>query len=366
MEVESIFQDSSGQNITRSSVKSFKKHWLFGDLLEQLDLTVLPTKLDILKNYFYLKNFLLHLKNVRQLKDDEKIIIYDSITRETQDIWRNSSIPIIEEKFVRRLITKQIEKAEYLASRRKSDHETNIDWIQQTISGFNELLDCAKCRCFSKTNNVNEIDDSICKCDDISKIPHIASKDFTDLEFYVDQKTTRKFGISWMKDKTTSQKLYKIAEKFETKKRKAEEKSEKVKRQKLRENASFDNIDDFESLFENIEPNENENLDKPSNTNQKATRNRYEFEESMEIARRYDISLNATTALMNAHTKDLSKIIGFSPEPYFVSQNKMDNTKSKYGAKLIASHDEATKNLVCIGIDGKGEKQNQKLSSRNH
>ena len=362
MEVKSLIQDSREQNRTRSSVKSFKKHWLFGDLLEQLDLTLLPTKLDILKNYFYLKSFLLHLKNTRKLTDDEKDLIYESLVRETCEIWRHSSIPIIEEKYVKKSIIKVVQKAEYLASRRKSDRETDDIWIQQTVSDFNELLDCARCRCFTKATNFDDIDSTICKCEAIAKIPHFASKDFTDLQFYVDQKTTRKLR-NGSTDIATSKKIFKIVEKFESQKRKAEEKSERVKRQKIRENSSFDSID--LEFFEPVTETDDVNVvdDNQSEVNQtKIPRNHFEFEESIEVSRRYGISLNATTALMNAHTNDLSKILGFSPEQYYVSQTKMSNSKSKYGEKMIASHEQNTKDLVCIGFDGKKGKSKIKNS----
>ena len=48
MEVSEIF----GDNFTRSSHRTLKKHWLYGALSENLPPIQLPTKLDIIRNYF--------------------------------------------------------------------------------------------------------------------------------------------------------------------------------------------------------------------------------------------------------------------------------------------------------------------------
>ena len=106
----------SGQKITtRLSTESFRNHWLFGKLNDHLHQSLLPTDFDVLKVYFYQKYFLLRLKNSRQLKDDEKDLIFETLTHEIIEIWQKSSIPTLDKNYVKKKVKKLTVKAENLA-----------------------------------------------------------------------------------------------------------------------------------------------------------------------------------------------------------------------------------------------------------
>ena len=106
----------SGQKITtRLSTESFRNHWLFGKLNDHLHRSLLPTDFDVLKVYFYQKYFLLRLKNSRQLKDDEKDLIFETLTHEIIEIWQKSSIPTLDKNYVKKKVKKLTVKAENLA-----------------------------------------------------------------------------------------------------------------------------------------------------------------------------------------------------------------------------------------------------------
>ena len=64
------------RKIPKRPTRSNTDHWLFGRPLNGFDSKVLPTKLDVIKNYYFTRNFLLYLRESRQLRTDDKDMIY--------------------------------------------------------------------------------------------------------------------------------------------------------------------------------------------------------------------------------------------------------------------------------------------------
>ena len=95
--------------------RSTAPHWLFGGPLYELDPLYLPSELDICQYFFYIRSFLLNIKNRRQLNDDEKNDIVNTILGEIMDIWKSSSIPFKKELAIKDKLKRLIHKADSLA-----------------------------------------------------------------------------------------------------------------------------------------------------------------------------------------------------------------------------------------------------------
>ena len=105
---------------TRISTKSFRNNWLLGELWDHLPPNTLPTKLDIARVYFYSKQFLLHLKDTRQLCDDAKEDLYESVAKEIIEIWQKASIPCYDDLTIKRYLKYFIPKLENLVASYKN------------------------------------------------------------------------------------------------------------------------------------------------------------------------------------------------------------------------------------------------------
>ena len=342
---------------TRFSTKTFRNNWLLGELWDHLPPNTLPTELDIAKVYFYSKQFLLHLKDTRQLCDDAKEDLYESVAKEIIEIWQKASIPCFDDLTIKRYLKKFIPKLENLVASWKNRKQNDEQWIQNSLKPYEKLFDCAKCPCFRAINSLSDITKITCVCPEDQKISITKSSakgDFSDLEFYIDQKSERKFWVGWSKDV-----------KDYRKKRKNEEKLERLSKQARREYSDLDLVDTFEMQLDDDSDNfETSDLEKNVQRSPEVQitspfvsqnlRNRYEYPESMETSRRYDLSDHATAALMNSVTNDLSKIVGFEkPNQYHVGVTKVCKMKERYGQNLIHEHSENIENLECIGFDGK-------------
>ena len=305
---------------TRLETQSFRNNWFLGDLSDHLPSTTLPTQVDISRLFFHSKQFLLYLKNSRQLNDDEKDMIYETLTHETIEIWRKSSIPCISKEEVKTYVKRAISKIEYIVTHRRSRKENDSEWISENLKSCDILLDIAKCKCFKSVKSLEDpsFDPNICKCSESDgKISTQKSKgEFSDLEFYIDQKSSRKFIIGWSKD----------VKDFKKKKKKIIQK-EKLAKQRIREFSDSIIVNPFELDLSDddfgksvtLETFENDDAFEPSIEPSPGpsqnTRNRFEFKETIETARRYDLSDYSIAAFMNSHTNDMSEIVGFeNPE----------------------------------------------------
>ena len=337
---------SSQKITTRHSTESFRNHWFLGKLNDHLYQSLLPTECDVLKVYYYQKYFLLHLKNSRQLTDDEKDLIYETLTREIIEIWQKSSIPSLEKKYVKKKIKKLILSTERFAHTKFHKKNDSV-WIEATRKDFDKLLDCSKCPCFKKITKWEDVDLKSCKCPDSEKISLLtpSENEFSDLQFYIDQKSCRKMTIGSKDMKTTF-----ILEAIHEMESLVEEQNE--------------DIDEVEIDFSD---NSNSPPDKdfhPSGRYEsRGIRNTFEFPESIETSKRYDISVSATAALINSHTNDLAKIIGFeNPEQYYTSTTKISNMRNKYGNQIIQEHASKIDSIECLGFDGKKSQARTKNS----
>ena len=344
----------SSQVVTRRTSETFRNHWFFGKLQDQLLQSVLPTKHDILKVYFYKKNFLLYLKNSRQLSDIEKDQILETLSIEVIELWQKSSIPLMDTNEVKKNLRKLTLKAEDFLKHRKIRNENNVEWIQENLKSYETLFDCAKCPHYKKKSKYDEIDETKpCQCLPHERISCLkpSENEFSDLQFYFDQKSNRKLIIGWSRDKKSTVKMRKTL----NRQKNLEAEQSKMSKTSISQTEpiySYDfDIDDSSNLNEK-ESNDTEF--KPTNFEPKGERNNYEFPETIETARRYDLSNHALAAVINSHTNDLSVIAGFeNPETYHVSTTKVKNMKNKYGNILIDNHSSEINSLECVGFDGK-------------
>ena len=194
---------SSEKITTRLVTQTFRNHWLFGDLLDHFPIKFLPTKLAVIRVYFYSKQFLLNLKNSRQLADDEKELIIVKLSREIQEIWQRASIPCYDLDTLKKHVRRLLPNVETLVKNSKLRKENDKLWIEDTLKSYDVLFDISKCKCFRPISDIGELSTITCQCPDESKISTTkleSPNEVSDLEFYIDQKVSRKYMIGWKKD----------------------------------------------------------------------------------------------------------------------------------------------------------------------
>ena len=327
---------SSQKITTRQATESFRNHWFFGKLKDHLYQSLLPTECDVLKVYFYQKYFLLHLKNSRQLADDDKDLIFETLSREIVEIWEKSSIPTLDKSYVKKNIKKLAQNGENFAHNNSKRRKNDSVWIEANKKNFDSLFDCSKCPCFKRITKCEELDDTSCKCPESEKI--------ADLQFYVDQKSSRKMKIGSTFILKPIHEMQNLVEQYE-------------------DIEDIDEIDDIEFSDEFDSPSDKDFEFQPSSRyKSKGIRNTFEFPETIETSKRYDISVSATAALINSHTNDLAKIIGFDPKQYYASTTKISNMRDKYGDQIIQDHASKINSIECLGFDGKKSQARKKNS----
>ena len=120
------------------STRSATSHWLFGDPLFKLDELYLPSELEILQRYFYIKTFFLQIKDSDKLSDDEKDRIRSIILDEIICIWTNSNLPFKDKYTVDRQLKYLIEKAEVFAHNNHKHRWTNLQDEKWVLDRQNE------------------------------------------------------------------------------------------------------------------------------------------------------------------------------------------------------------------------------------
>ena len=238
------------------STRTNSRHWLFGKCQDGLLLTKLPTKLDIIKFYFYSKNFMLHIRNHHQLlSEEDKDNIYDALARDVSDLWKSSSIPFLEFRFIKMRIQQLVEEAEKTGAK-KGYYKNNLDWIEKRRSEYEVLFDIALCRCFKtlgfKKLDISQVIPANCKCSPESgkKISNIkqSTDEYTDFEFYRDQLFSRKLDITSSIDVKSSIEMDNNSQKIESRKRRREADEKALEKARSTSTTCLDDtIDQLES-----------------------------------------------------------------------------------------------------------------------
>ena len=225
---------------------SSSDHWLYGKTLDSFDFSVLPRKIDVIRNYYFMKNFLLNLRDRRQLHDDDLELIKMALVRDLCDIWTTSNVPFVEQFRVKVRISELIEEAQSLERSRVSLYKNNYIWIEKTLATYEILFDLSKCRCYRYCKSAEEIIASKCTCslESGKKIPNIkqSEKDFTDLEFYSDQKFARILRIATSIDTQTSWEITRLTNVYESRKRRRETSEKNLEIAKMKKDSLNDDI----------------------------------------------------------------------------------------------------------------------------
>ena len=161
---------------TRSSLTN----WFFGSLISALCTNQLPTTIDILRYYLYLRDSKM---SHNYYKMSDKNFLFKMIARELTEIWNDASIfTIRKEEDIRRKVATEVEKMENLLSHSKSRRQGDDNWIQlKKTEKFSGLFDIALCKCYQKLRracdkeekppSLENIHYQDCKCPVVQKIP---------------------------------------------------------------------------------------------------------------------------------------------------------------------------------------------------
>ena len=315
------------------ATRSTLTNWFFGALISALSTNQLPTTLDILQYYLFLRES--KLKNNYYMLND-KNFVFKRIASEVAEIWKTASIfTIRKEEDIRRKIASEVDKMEYIFS-----HNTNRrgddNWIQlKKTEKFPGLFDIALCKCYPKLKRAcvkeekppspENISYQNCKCPVVSKIPE------REWEFYVDQHYERNLFIELSrKDSTGTEALKKDLAKAE----KVANEEERLKKQRERESTTFKSVKTpFDSESSDSSSEENVlDLDFEYNITEK--KEKVDYPNTTSFAMRHGLSNYQTMGMINMVLKDR----GVVDQSKFVSRKKVRNMQEKHGEKLAEEH----------------------------
>ena len=302
-----------------SATRSQTEHALFGYPAD-LPTNQIPTCLDIVKCYLF------HVHNDKQLlgpHDRAKVIAH-----QVKEIYDKASIPAINISSIvvrlRRLILLVRDLDKYPLPKRLSVA------FQEKVQSFHKLFDVCTCKCFSAGIS----DRSQCHCKLPLKIPAI------EWDFWVDQNTCRKCIIGKV-DMTTSSKLA----------RKGKGKSVKVAEDYNDVNDDDDDDDDdkAEEIEEDSDGDTSMFLSDQSSDDSFSQQNRYKYPELCKVLDRCKISNRDACMIANAVLKDLNLLTSKN----IIDPSKIRRQRKFWREQEIQLHSDDTKELVCIGFDGK-------------
>ena len=165
---------------------------VFGSYLELLPSNKLPSKTEIYRNFLYRRELEIptifqrsgnHGKLIKSLDSDTKNkIVNDLIENLTKIWWTKASIPVREHRHifdeVKKLVKEAAEFSKDMSIFKKIGRE---EFLKR--KGFDKILDISKCRCFTRTKSIQEVQWSLCKC--VPKFPK------NEISFYAAQKFSR-------------------------------------------------------------------------------------------------------------------------------------------------------------------------------
>lgn len=351
---KSILKNSPGPSpaVTRSRTS----HYVFGKARSMPE-NQLPTSVDVKRHYDWLK-----IQNSRGTPSS----FFKDISIELQRIWAKNSIPTNDYDSIYVKVYRFFTQNSKLETIRKSEHksmENKDKWIQDRFDEFNVLFNISSCTCFDKCrDNFNVFFNSkMCKCD--KKI-----KTANDLEYYIDQMTTRKLFNGPKIDKKVSSEMkiqnereQRKLDKMEKNRIEAEKVQKKIEIDKLSMTPSYsaavEDLDDFNILdSEVIDP------DFDSNTEpQQRSRCTVDYPRSIAFAARCDASITMTDIFIASVIKDVKEAEAkagrsLSVEELIISRTKVASDLEKARKQAIQKNDE-NKSLVCIKFDGRGDGQ---------
>lgn len=310
---------------TRQSVE----HSVFG-IPQPLPTTQLPTSADVFRAY----NYCLKFGSTSSLHKRSSVV-----AEEVKQVYSSASIPTIEfssiVKRIERLVEKVKELGKYAGSRK------SCTTYQAGLANFQTIFDVCTCCCFEK--GVRKRSECICPLE--HKISPL------EWDFWLDQKTERRMFIGNVDKQATAMIKMKQAR--------------KRKRQKIIDNselATSSNVclsqgDDLEkcSLSENTEEESNEDekvvlSDDGSSDNERVTvRNTKQYPELCKAVERSKVSNRDACLIANAVLKDM----GLLTAENCIDAAKLRRQRKVWSQVEIERHAEETKQLVCIGFDGK-------------
>ena len=169
------------------ATRSVSTNWLYGHYLKDLNETNLPSELDLICNYYYLRDLV--EEKLRLSSDDKAKLILNKIVARIAYIWQEKgNIPTRSEKAIysklKLLLDKAFDKAykekQFITS--KPNSEELIEGIKKE---HGKCFDVAGCKCYAKAASEEEIIEKffndVCQCKDELKIPQ------SEIEFYADQ-----------------------------------------------------------------------------------------------------------------------------------------------------------------------------------
>ena len=154
-------------------------------ICEEFKCNLLPTNLDVIGHYFYLRKKLTvtssqFLKKIPCFAD-----VRDNLVDDVIEIWNRAGLPILSrqriEAKLKNLIS-QFEAARKRAKRRKTD-EVSEDWLKK-------LFDICKCKCSIEDCPKVRNKKLLCNCEYQDRISEM------DICFIIDQRSERKMVIS--------------------------------------------------------------------------------------------------------------------------------------------------------------------------
>ena len=162
---------------------------VFGSYLELLPSNKLPSKTEIYRNFLYRREpeiQSIYQRNGKLIKSVDSTtknkIINDLIASLTQIWWTKASIPVREHKHIfdelKKLLKEAAEFSKDMSTFKKIGRE---EFLKR--KGFDKILDISKCRCFTRTKSIQEVQWSLCKC--VPKFPK------NEISFYAAQKFSR-------------------------------------------------------------------------------------------------------------------------------------------------------------------------------
>jgi len=313
--------------ITRSSTE----HGIFGQP-STLPSNQLPTCLDVIKLYLFY-----------QKEQNELTTMHDYATRisqEVKDLHDKAGIPTIKLSSilqkVKRLIEKMQEIVKYPEKKRSSES------FQDKIKSFSLLFDVCSCRCF----DAGIRDRSSCTCPLPSKIPPI------EWEFWVDQKSCRKMVIGGL-DKAETLKLMKrqkrIRSYMSTVKHDSCVSNEEQHDRPVLSDDNGNELDDEAVDGDYGEHDEKAETDMSSDDEAESSQNRKKYPELCKAIERCKVSNRQACIIANAVLKDLNLLTSQS----IIDPAKIQRQRKYWRKREVAAHTEASKNLKCIGFDGK-------------
>ena len=183
------------------------KHYLFGKFLHEFPCSSLPTKLEVMCRILCERQLYLnyHMKGeikVPVIDDDDLKTALFVVLNELKNLWKLASIPVIKDSAIYVHMKRFFDENYRMGIKRQNYYKDDIvkrkEWIQETRDSYDTLFDICACICVKRVKSKN-IRKTVCQCDDeMKKLPA------AELEFYIDQRTTRKLHISSNKDLKTS------------------------------------------------------------------------------------------------------------------------------------------------------------------